>query len=110
MARPASRFRAIRVTPRQGGQLLTSGISAEEAGFQNYVVKRDWRRDQTDEMRREGFDLFHPNLTIPVGFQPFPQVQVLTGHTKEKNIVTDPEGNIHVTDPETDDSVIIDPE
>lgn len=66
--------RPVRTTPAQGGRLITR-TSSEVPGFENYTWKHDWRRDLTDEIRREGDDFFAPNLDIPVGNQPFPQNQ-----------------------------------
>ncbi len=78
--RRASPNRPVRTTPAQGGRLITR-TSSEVPGFENYTWKHDFRRDLTDEIRREGDDYFRPNLSIPIGNQPFPQNQgfVLTG-------------------------------
>lgn len=64
----------VRTTPSQGGRLITR-TSSEVPGFENYTWKHDVRRDLTDEIRREGDDYFRPNLSIPIGNQPFPQNQ-----------------------------------
>lgn len=61
-------------TPRDGGRLISRADWAQP-GFANYVVKRDFRRDLDQEIRREGNDYFHPNLDAEVGDQPWPQRQ-----------------------------------
>lgn len=74
-----SKFRNISIVPQQGGQLITKP-TISEAGLLNYVEKRDWRRDLTEEMRREGHDYFWPNtadgttndFSTNPGNQPFP--------------------------------------
>lgn len=45
--------------PVDGGQLVTRAASVD-VGVRNYVRKRNWRRDLSDEMRREGWDYFSP--------------------------------------------------
>lgn len=55
----------IRVSPSDGGRLLTS-LSAEAGGIANYTVKLDWRRELDREVRAEGEDLFTPNIRKPV--------------------------------------------
>jgi len=49
----------VTVKPSDGGQLITRA-SASEAGVAHYVTKRNWRRDLSDEIRREGHDYFAP--------------------------------------------------
>lgn len=55
---------------------LITRISAEKAGLGDYVVKRDFRRDLDQDIRREGNDYFWPNVTGDFeedpGDQPFP--------------------------------------
>ena len=50
---------AVTVTPTKGGALITRAAAAE-VGIPHYTVKRNWRRDLTDEIRREGFDYLIP--------------------------------------------------
>lgn len=70
----ADKNRPVSFTPRDGGQLI-SRASAELPGFANYTIKQDFRRELDQELRREGHDWFHPDLTIPIGSQPYPQDQ-----------------------------------
>lgn len=60
--------------PADGGMLITDG-SHEKVGFNNYTVKRDWRRDEADEVRQEGHDYFKPLSDLALGNQPYPQSQ-----------------------------------
>jgi hypothetical protein len=53
-----------------GGALVTR-FSADEAGPLNYVLKRDWRRENNAEVRREGDQLFAPK-SGGTGIQPYP--------------------------------------
>lgn len=47
--------------------------SASEAGFLNYTTKRNWRRDLSDEMTREGYDYCVPDPDAgDASSQPFP--------------------------------------
>lgn len=57
----------MRVTPEQGGRLMTR-TSSEVPAFQNYTWKHDMRRDLSDEMRREGDDYWMGQI-----MQAFPQ-------------------------------------
>lgn len=67
-----SRFKDVTIKPSQGGKLM-SRTSPSEAGAQNYMVKRDLRRDLDIEMRREGFDWFGDfEGRVDTGTQPFP--------------------------------------
>ena len=54
-----------------GGRLAT-GISSENAGLANYVVKRDWRRVLDREIRAEGYDFFYPKTGVAQGNQHLP--------------------------------------
>jgi len=67
----ANRYTNISVSPSKGGALL-SRVSASQAGINNYLVKRDWRRDSDYEMRREGYDYFGDFDGLEIGSQPFP--------------------------------------
>lgn len=67
----ADRFRPITVKPKQGGKLMTA-VSSEECGLYNYRRKLDWRRVMDAEWRAEGYDGFRPNVSIPLGQQPYP--------------------------------------
>lgn len=53
-----------------------SRVSSQIAGLENYTVKRDWRRDLDQEIRREGYDYLWPNVSgdfaTDPGEQPFP--------------------------------------
>lgn len=51
----------------------------ELPGLNNYAVKRNFRRDLDQEMRREGHDYFVPNTNIAIGGQPFPGLRRVTG-------------------------------
>jgi hypothetical protein len=57
-------------SPFNGGMLM-SGLSAQIAGFKNFVIKQDFRRDQSDEMTREGHGYWQLS-TDELGNQPFP--------------------------------------
>lgn len=70
-ARAKDRYKIFEVKPALGGNLITRG-SSDNCGPFNYTTKRDWRRDLDIERRREGHDYFYPNLTLPIGGQPFP--------------------------------------
>lgn len=78
-------YKAITVRPADGGKLMTR-VSSDEAGLANYTVKRDFRRDLDQEMRREGHDYFWPNITTSSYIdystnpqnQPFPNNVTLT--------------------------------
>lgn len=62
----------VTVKPPDGGQLVTRA-SASEAGVAHYVAKRNWRRDLSDEIRREGHDYFAPfGLAEDYLTHPFP--------------------------------------
>lgn len=65
------RYNPVEVKPVSGGNLVTKG-SSDNAGLLNYTVKRDVRRDLDVEIRREGHDYFYPNVSLPIGGQPFP--------------------------------------
>lgn len=67
-----SSYQPVSVTPSDSGNLNTQ-YSLEDVGAANYCVKRDWRRFQDAEQRREGDMLFRPNLSVPLGSQPFPE-------------------------------------
>lgn len=86
-ARQKDRYRIFEVKPALGGTLITNG-SADNATINNYTIKRDWRRDLDQEIRREGHDYFYPNLTLPVGGQPFPSLIVLDTLTFSGGTVT----------------------
>lgn len=62
-------YKPVPITPRDGGRLATD-ISTEAVGLANYRIKRNWRRYNDRERRREGYDYFRPDLTIPTGDQP----------------------------------------
>lgn len=79
-ARIKDRYKLFECKPALGGNLVTRG-SADNAGVFNYVTKRDWRRDLDVEQRREGHDYFYPNLSLPIGGQPFPSQIQLDGLT-----------------------------
>ncbi len=68
-----SRNKPLSFTPTDGGQLF-SRRSHEQAGFKNYVIKRDWRRDLDQEIRAEGHVYFQTNFD-ETGDQPYPQRQ-----------------------------------
>lgn len=85
-------------TPRDGGRLISRADWAQP-GFANYVVKRDFRRDLDQEIRREGHDYFHPNLDAEVGDQPWPQRQTYSvsgftngGFETDDNLDSVPDG------------------
>jgi hypothetical protein len=69
------RHATIKIRPGLGGHLLTD-VSAENAGIQNYILKRNWRRKLDVEVRREGHDYFWPissgGFATNPGHQPFP--------------------------------------
>jgi hypothetical protein len=67
-------MKALTARVADGGRLVTRGTH-QDVGFDNWVVKRDWRRDFDQEIVREGWELFRPNLNVPLGNQPFPQNQ-----------------------------------
>ena len=64
----------VTATPLDGGHLIADG-SIEKVGFNNYSVRRDWRREEADEVRQEGHDYFRPLLDVALGNQPYPQNQ-----------------------------------
>lgn len=64
---------ALTVPVARNGHLM-SAVSLQTAGVANYAVKRDWRRDLDQDIRREGEDYFQPNANIAIGNQPFPGV------------------------------------
>jgi hypothetical protein len=66
----------IPIEPSAGGRLRTR-LSAERPGALDYTIKRDWRRELDQEIRREGFDYFYFDPSNPIGNQPFPQRQGL---------------------------------
>lgn len=53
-----------------------SSLDSATAGLANYVVKKDFRRQDEREIRAEGYDYFWPNTSAPYdsdpGNQPFP--------------------------------------
>jgi hypothetical protein len=55
---------------------LITRTSAARVGMSDYTVKRDWRRDLDQDIRREGYDYFWPNTSgdfaANPGNQPFP--------------------------------------
>src|SRR3990167_4778892 len=55
-----------------GGKLATD-LSSDEAGIANYVLKRNWRRDLDQEIRREGHDYFWPNTASTFAASPLNQ-------------------------------------
>lgn len=55
-----SSYQPVIVQPSSGGDLIT-GVSPENVGGSNYVIKRDWRRIMDGEARREGHIDFAPN-------------------------------------------------
>lgn len=61
--------------PCKDSRLITRA-SSDLAGLQDYTVKRDFRRDLDQDIRREGYDYFWPNATddfeADPGGQPFP--------------------------------------
>lgn len=69
----ASKHKPLSFTPKDGGVLL-GRHSHEVAGFPNYVIKRDFRRDFDAEIRAEGYVPFQTNFDS-VGDQPYPQRQ-----------------------------------
>lgn len=50
---------ALTIRPADGGQLITRAASSD-AGVPHYTVKRNIRRDLSDDIRREGHDYFNP--------------------------------------------------
>lgn len=69
----ANKNKPITFAVQSGGQ-LNSRRSHEQAGFANYVVKRDFRRDLDAEIRAEGSVYFQTNFET-LGDQPYPQRQ-----------------------------------
>src|SRR5712675_764177 len=86
-ARQKDRYKIFEAKPALGGNLITRG-SADNCGLFNYTTKRDWRRDLDVEIRREGHDYFYPNLTLPIGGQPFPSLIQLDSLTFAAGVVT----------------------
>ena len=66
----------IPIDPASGGRLRTR-LSAERPGALDYTIKRDFRRELDQEIRREGFDYFYFDPSTDIGNQPFPQRQGL---------------------------------
>ncbi len=64
----------IPIEPSAGGRLRTR-LSAERPGALDYTIKRDFRRELDQEIRREGFDYFYFDPSNDIGNQPFPQRQ-----------------------------------
>lgn len=85
--RSRDRYRPVESRPTLGGQLITRG-SSDNAGYLNYTLKRDWRRDLEVEIRREGVDYFWPNLTLPIAGQPFPGQILIDSLTRSGNVAT----------------------
>jgi hypothetical protein len=79
----ASKHKPLSFTPKDGGVLL-GRHSHEVAGFPNYVIKRDFRRDFDAEIRAEGYVPFQTNFDS-VGDQPYPQRQ---GDSETFNAIT----------------------
>lgn len=69
----ANRNKPISFPIQSGGQLM-SRHSHELAGFGNFVIKRDFRRDFDAEIRAEGTVFYQTNFDA-VGDQPYPQRQ-----------------------------------
>lgn len=59
------------VAGQAGGDLMTTKVSRDVAGANNFVLKRDWRRELDREVRREG-DLPFAPASGGTGNQPFP--------------------------------------
>lgn len=55
-----------------------SNVSSDSAGITNYIRKRDFRRVLDREVRAEGYDYFWPNVSVPLGNQPFPNYPSVT--------------------------------
>src|SRR5688572_131992 len=57
---------------------LITRTSSDRVGLADYVTKRDFRRDLDQDIRREGYDYFWPNvsgdLATNPGGQPFPNI------------------------------------
>lgn len=54
---------------------LITRTSFDRVGLGDYTVKRDWRREMDQDIRREGYDYFWPNIDgglVNPGNQPFP--------------------------------------
>jgi hypothetical protein len=78
---------AITVKPSDGGKLITRAATAD-AGASNYLVKRNWRRDLTDEIRREGHDYFIPlSSESDAQSQPFPVDDSFPADEREINLI-----------------------
>ena len=73
----SSPHRPLRVRPSLGGKLMASE-SSDSVGAQNFVVNRDWRRVRDRYVRAEGYEYFWPNVTLPLGSQPFPNAPSTT--------------------------------
>lgn len=69
-AKTQDRFRQIETKPTLAGDLITR--ASLEICALNYSVKRDFRRDLDQDIRREGCDYFAPKTDIAIGSQPFP--------------------------------------
>ena len=69
-----ARFSNLQYSPLDGGRLM-SRASDSVVGTANYTVKRDWRRDLDQEVRREGYDYFGDFSGLAVGDQPFPSTE-----------------------------------
>lgn len=65
---PSGSYQPVIVQPSSGGDLIT-GVSPENVGGSNYVVKRDWRRIMDGEVRREGDLPFSPNGNVSSDLQ-----------------------------------------
>jgi len=63
-----SRTTRINARPVAGGRLVTTS-SAEKAGLDDYVVKRNWRRVQDAECQAEGHDFYLPEEGSPLSTQ-----------------------------------------
>lgn len=66
------------VTLRAEDARLITRTSADRTGIGDYTVKRDFRRDTDQDIRREGYDYFWPNTSDDFednpGGQPFPNI------------------------------------
>lgn len=65
-------YQALTIRVKNGSRLM-SRTSSEEAGLQNYVTKRNWRRDLDQDIRSEGHDYFWPNITGDFAADPLNQ-------------------------------------
>lgn len=101
------------IRPSDGGRLVTA-VAHNAVGLQNYVVKRNWRRDLIDEKRTEGHDYFLPYPAESAYQQYFtgaPSALLLTTHAERADglsrVIAGDRQNLFQFDPATKSWLLI---